>query len=209
MGVNMKRSIPVLLAVITFGTTACSGGGAVTESTAVSETTIVPATAATTDTIAVTQTTAATETNVATETIAATQTTTTPETTVATETTAAPATTVAPETTVAGGEVISDELELLTITSIGLGAGSGEYKILIAERPEQLERFKVSTAGSDGFCNARILSTQIVPDGVVVTVLPGDCGGGTFGVAWVHTDGRRSGITYRTCSTGITYETAC
>ena len=191
MGVNMKRSIPVLLAVITFGTTACSGGGAVTETTAVSETTIVPATAATTETIAVTQTTA------------------TPETTVATETTAAPATTVAPETTVAGGEVISDELELLTITSIGLGAGSGEYKILIAERPDQLERFKVSTAGSDGFCNARILSTQIVPDGVVVTVLPGDCGGGTFGVAWVHTDGRRSGITYRTCSTGITYETAC
>lgn len=185
MGVNMKRSIPVLLAVITFGTTACSGGGAVTETTAVSETTIVPATAATTETIAVTQTTAVTET------------------------TAAPATTVAPETTVAGGEVISDELELLTITSIGLGAGSGEYKILIAERPDQLERFKVSTAGSDGFCNARILSTQIVPDGVVVTVLPGDCGGGTFGVAWVHTDGRRSGITYRTCSTGITYETAC
>ncbi|MGA1034546.1 MAG: hypothetical protein ACO3VI_04455 [Ilumatobacteraceae bacterium] len=199
----MKRSIPVLLAVITFGTTACSGGDAVTETTAVSETTIVPATAATTETIAVTQTTAATETIAAPETIAVTQTTATPETT------AAPATTVAPETTVAGGEVISDELELLTITSIGLGAGSGEYKILIAERPEQLERFKVSTAGSDGFCNARILSTQIVPDGVVVTVLPGDCGGGTFGVAWVHTDGRRSGITYRTCSTGITYETAC
>jgi hypothetical protein len=203
MGVNMKRSIPVLLAVITFGTTACSGGGAVTVTTAVSETTIVPATAATTETIAATQTTAVTETIAAPETIAVTQTTATPETT------AAPTTTVAPETTVAGGEVISDELELLTITSIGLGAGSGEYKILIAERPDQLERFKVSTAGSDGFCNARILSTQIVPDGVVVTVLPGDCGGGTFGVAWVHTDGRRSGITYRTCSTGITYETAC
>ncbi|MEY2975537.1 MAG: hypothetical protein RIR49_1957 [Actinomycetota bacterium] len=117
-------------------------------------------------------------------------------------------------TAVAPGEQIATELELLGITSIGLGGGSGEYSITVAERPDGLERFKVSTAGSDGACNARILDVQDTAAGTVVTVLTSPdpdapCGGSVFGIAWVHVDGRRSGITYRDCSAGITFERSC
>lgn len=105
-------------------------------------------------------------------------------------------------------EVISTDLEMLSVLSISLGAGSGEYNILLDRLPEGFERFKVSTAGADGYCNSRVLDTQDAPDGVVVTVYP-ECAGTTFGVAWVHVDGRRSDITYRDCSSGITFETSC
>lgn len=136
-----------------------------------------------------------------------------PETTAA-PTTAAP-TTVAPttsapatSTTAASGEAISEDLELLELLRVSVGAGSGEYTLLVDQMPDGYERFKVSTSGADGYCNARILDVQTVSDGVAVTVLP-DCGGATFGVAWVHVDGRRSGITYRDCSAGITMTTSC
>jgi hypothetical protein len=132
------------------------------------------------------------------------------------ETTADPVqtTTTTTTTTATGGEAISTELELLSILAISAGAGSGEYDITLAGRPDGLERFKVSTAGTDGACNARVLDVQDTADGTVVSVLtspdPDDpCGGSTFGVAWVHADGRRSGITYRDCSAGITPTQRC
>ena len=156
-----------------------------------------------------------TELPVVTSTLAATPvTTTTPPTTAPTTTTAPPTTASVTTTVAARREAIATELELLSIVSIGVGAGSGEVDIVIAERPEGLERFKVSTAGSDGACNARILDVRYTAGGAVVTVDPSPdpdqpCGGSTFGVAWVHVDGRRSGITYRTCSAGITLTQDC
>lgn len=135
--------------------------------------------------------------------------TTAAPTTVAPSTTAAPTTTApATSTTAASGEAISEDLALLELLRVSVGAGSGEYTLLVDQMPEGYERFKVSTSGADGYCNARILDVQTVPDGVAVTVLP-DCGGTTFGVAWVHVDGRRSGISYRDCSAGITMTTSC
>ena len=113
--------------------------------------------------------------------------------------------TTVPETTdasaVATGEVISTELEMLSIRSVRIGAGSGERVIVVEQRPEGFERFKVSTSGSDGYCNAAILDVRDVADTVEITVLPSPdpevaCGGPTIGVAWVHEDGRRSDITY-------------
>lgn len=135
--------------------------------------------------------------------------TTAAPTTAAPSTTAAPTTTApATSTTAASGEAISEDLALLELLRVSVGAGSGEYTLLVDQMPEGYERFKVSTSGADGYCNARILDVQTVPDGVAVTVLP-DCGGTTFGVAWVHVDGRRSGISYRDCSAGITMTTSC
>ena len=113
--------------------------------------------------------------------------------------------TTVPETTdasaVATGEVISTELEMLSIRPVRIGAGSGERVIVVEQRPEGFERFKVSTSGSDGYCNAAILDVRDVADTVEITVLPSPdpevaCGGPTIGVAWVHEDGRRSDITY-------------
>lgn len=103
--------------------------------------------------------------------------------------------------TVGTGEVMSTELEMLSIRSVRIGAGSGERVIVIDQRPEGFERFKVSTSGSDGYCNAAILDVRDVADTVEITVLPSPdpevaCGGPTIGVAWVHEDGRRSNITY-------------
>ena len=162
----MKRHLPILLALVTFGGVACSGSGSATE-------------------------------------------TTVPETTAAPETTAVPETTAAASTTTAAsGEVVSEDLEVLRLLRVSMGAGSGEYTLLVDQTPEGYERFKVSTSGADGYCNARILDVQTVPDGVAITVLP-DCGGTTFGVAWVHVDGRRSDISYRDCSAGITMTTSC
>ena len=126
---------------------------------------------------------------------------TTTESAMAAEETNDPDTTDA--STVATGEVISAELEMLSIRSVRIGAGSGERVIVVEQRPEGLERFKVSTSGSDGYCNAAILDVRDVADTVEITVLPSPdpevaCGGPTIGVAWVHEDGRRSDITYWT-----------
>lgn len=167
------------------------------------------------------QTTAAVEGSIpaTTSTVPAPTTSPGPASTVAEMTTVPPETTTTttmPETTTTatGGEVISNELELLTIVAISAGAGSGEFDITLAGRPDGLERYKVSTAGSDGACNSQILGVRGTAEGTVVTVLVSPdpdvpCGGATFGVAWVHADGRRSDITYRDCSAGITSTQPC
>lgn len=193
----MKNHVALTtLALIALGLTACGGDA---ESDTAQSTTTPVTESATASSTEPTSTTAAAET---TETTGATETTATTETTGTTE---SPSSTAVPKSST---EVISTELEMLSVLGISLGAGSGEYDILVDRLPDGFERFKVSTAGADGYCNSRILATRVVPRGVVVTVYP-ECAGSTFGVAWVHVDGRRSDIAYRDCSAGITYETSC
>lgn len=195
-GMTHKLTSAMAMALAALVGVGCSAS---TDDAAVSESSAVVTAAAPSTTAA--PTTAAPETTAA-PTTAASETTAAP-------TTAAPTTTApAASTTLASGEAISEDLELLELLRVSLGAGSGEYTLLVDQMPEGYERFKVSTSGADGYCNARILDVQTVPDGVAITVLP-DCGGTTFGVAWVHEDGRRSDITYRDCSAGITMSTSC
>lgn len=192
---DMKNHVALTtLALIALGLTACGGDA---ESDTAPPTT-PPATESETEPTAA-------STTEPTSTMAAPETTEITEITETTGTTESPSSTAAPKSST---EVISTELEMLSVLGISLGAGSGEYDVLVDRLPDGFERFKVSTAGADGYCNARILATQTVPRGVVVTVYP-ECAGSTFGVAWVHVDGRRSDIAYRDCSAGITYETSC
>ena len=192
-----KRNICTTLLLVALGLGACGG----TESAAgVIETSAVESPAATEEATPVTD--AAPQASVAANAPAEQPTTTEATPTEPTEPTRTETETASPS------EAISAELEVLSVLRISLGAGSGEYDILIDRRPEGLNRFKVSTAGGDGYCNSQVLATQDTSDGVVITVLP-DCGGTTFGVAWVHVDGRRSDIAYRDCSAGITYERTC
>lgn len=186
------RTVTTAMIALSVSLAACGGAG----STAEPEVSVTASPAVTTEAVSTADETTVADT-------AAPATTTAPTTTPAT-TDALEATTTAPSS----DESVNDELELVSVRRISLGAGSGEYDILVDQSPDGLERFKVSTSGVDGYCNAQILDTQSTADGVVITVLP-DCGGTTFGVAWVHVDGRRSDIAYRDCSAGITYDTAC
>ena len=188
------RIITTAIVALSVSLAACGGA----ESTAESEVSATASPAVTTEAESTADETTVTDTAAPASTAAPA---TTPATTDAPE---APATTSAPSS----DESVDDELELVSVLAVSLGAGSGEYDILVDRSPDGLERFKVSTSGADGYCNAQILDTQSTADGVVITVLP-DCGGTTFGVAWVHVDGRRSDIAYRDCSAGITYETDC
>ena len=109
-------------------------------------------------------------------------------------------------TAAASGEEMADELELIEILGIKAGAGSGEYEVVVSGRPEGFERFKLSLSGADGYCTPEQFNNQgsDVGDGTVSIFWFSDtCGGSTVGVAWVHTDGRRSGIAYHTCEGGV------
>ena len=104
------------------------------------------------------------------------------------------------------GESMDDELALIEILGVKVGAGSGEYEVVVAGRPVGFERFKVSLSGADGYCTPEQFDNQGVDnaDGSVRIYWYSDtCAGRTVGVAWVHVDGRRSGISYHTCEGGV------
>ena len=118
------------------------------------------------------------------------------------ETTVPPTT----STTEASGEEMADELELIEILGISVGAGSGEYVVVVGNRPEGLERFKLSISGADGYCTPEQFNNQGSENGngtYSIDWFSDTCGGSTVGVAWVHEDGRRSGISYHTCEGGV------
>ncbi|MGA0969747.1 MAG: hypothetical protein ACO3U0_00510 [Ilumatobacteraceae bacterium] len=202
----------LVLAALALGSTACgSNDDAATDTT---DTTAAAVADDTAEDAEVSTAVPETTTPAAAEPVTAEPTTAEPPTTesMTTEPTTTESVTVTEDTTVpettdasamATGEVISTELEMLSIRSVRIGAGSGERVIVVEQRPEGLERFKVSTSGSDGYCNAAILDVRDVADTVEITVLPSPdpevaCGGPTIGLAWVHEDGRRSDITYWT-----------
>jgi hypothetical protein len=118
------------------------------------------------------------------------------------ETTAPPTT----STTEASGEEMADELELIEILGIAVGAGSGEYKVVVGNRPEGFERFKLSLSGADGYCTPEQFNNQGSDNGngtYSIDWFSDTCGGSTVGIAWVHEDGRRSGISFHTCEGGV------
>jgi len=195
----------LVLAALALGSTACgSNDDAATDTT---DTTAAAVADDTAEDAEVSTAVPETTTPAAAEPVTAEPTTAEPPTTesMTTESVTVTEDTTVPETTdasaMATGEVISTELEMLSIRSVRIGAGSGERVIVVEQRPEGLERFKVSTSGSDGYCNAAILDVRDVADTVEITVLPSPdpevaCGGPTIGLAWVHEDGRRSDITF-------------
>ena len=118
------------------------------------------------------------------------------------ETTAPPTT----STTDSSGEEMADELELIEILGIRVGGGSGEYAVVVRGRPAGFERFKLSLSGSDGYCTPEQFNNQGYDNGdgtYSIDWFSDTCGGRTVGVAWVHEDGRRSGISYHTCEGGV------
>ena len=127
------------------------------------------------------------------------------------ETTAPPTT----STTEASGEEMADELELIEILGLGVGGGSGERVLHLGPLPEGLERIKVSVSGPDGYCNAYDYDWGGGETGGVITWLDSpalDCqySTDTIGVAWVHEDGRRSGIAYhRFCAVSLQPSELC
>ena len=127
------------------------------------------------------------------------------------ETTAPPTT----STTDSSGEEMADELELIEILGLGVGGGSGERVLHLGPLPGGLERFKVSGSGPDGYCNAYDYDWGGGETGGVITWLDSpalDCqySTDTIGVAWVHEDGRRSGIAYhRFCAVSLQPSELC
>lgn len=127
------------------------------------------------------------------------------------ETTVPPTT----STTEASGEEMADELELIQILGLGVGGGSGERVLHLGPLPEGLERIKVSVSGPDGYCNAYDFDWGGDETGGAITWLDSpalDCqySTDTIGVAWVHEDGRRSGIAYhRFCSVSLQPSELC
>ncbi len=127
------------------------------------------------------------------------------------ETTAPPTT----STTDSSGEEMADELELIEILGLGVGGGSGERVLHLGPLPEGLERIKVSVSGPDGYCNAYDYDWGGGETGGVITWLDSpalDCqySTDTIGVAWVHEDGRRSGIAYhRFCAVSLQPSELC
>jgi hypothetical protein len=104
-------------------------------------------------------------------------------------------------TTEASGEEMVDELKLIEILGLGVGGGSGERVLHLGPLPEGLERIKVSVSGPDGYCNAYDYEWVGGETGGAITWLDSpaldcECSTDTIGVAWVHEDGRRSGIAY-------------
>lgn len=67
----------------------------------------------------------------------------------ATSTTVPPSTTTI-TTSEPPAEEIIDELELIEILGTKVGAGSGEYEVVVSGRPEGFERFKLSLSSADG-----------------------------------------------------------
>ena len=117
----------------------------------------------------------------------------------------APSTTIPPTTTTTeppAEEDIVEELELIEILGVRVGAGSGEYVVVVGNRPEGLERFKLSLSSADGYCTPEQFNNQGYDNGdgsYSIDWFSDTCGDRTIGVSWVHEDGRRSGISYHTC----------
>ena len=130
----------------------------------------------------------------------------------------APSTTIAPTTTTTelpAEEEIVEELELIEILGLGIGGGSGERVLYLGPIPDGLQRIKVSVSGPDGYCNASDFDWGGDETGGSITWLDSpalDCeySTDTIGVAWVHQDGRRSGISYHPfCSVSLQPSELC
>ena len=130
----------------------------------------------------------------------------------------APSTTVPPTTTTTeppAKEEIVEELELIEILGLGIGGGSGERVLYLGPIPDGLQRIKVSVSGPDGYCNASDYDWGGDETGGAITWLDSpalDCeySTDTVGVAWVHQDGRRSGIFYHPlCSVSLQPSELC
>jgi len=143
----------------------------------------------------------------------------------ATSTTTPPPTTTS--TTEPPAEEIAEELELLEI--IGLGTAQqtsfGDRQLYFESYPDGLDRLKISVANADGYCSVRDYqityglssapSDDLFSQGfsVVFPEIVPDCeleNYGTIGVAWVHVDGRRSGISFHPfCAVSDLYYELC
>ena len=130
----------------------------------------------------------------------------------------APSTTIPPTTTTTelpAEEEIVEELELIEILGLGIGGGSGERVLYLGPIPDGLQRIKVSVSGPDGYCNASDFDWGGDDTGGSITWLDSpalDCeySTDTVGVAWVHQDGRRSGISYHSlCSVSLQPSELC
>lgn len=130
----------------------------------------------------------------------------------------APSTTIPPTTTTTeppAEEEIVEELELIEILGLGIGGGSGERVLYLGPIPDGLQRIKVSVSGPDGYCNASDYDWGGDETGGAITWLDSpalDCeySTDTIGVAWVHQDGRRSGISYHPlCSVSLQPSELC
>lgn len=130
----------------------------------------------------------------------------------------APSTTIPPTTTTTeppAEEEIVEELELIEILGLGIGGGSGERVLYLGPIPDGLQRIKVSVSGPDGYCNASDFDWGGDETGGSITWLDSpalDCeySTDTIGVAWVHQDGRRSGISYHPfCSVSLQPSELC
>ena len=130
----------------------------------------------------------------------------------------APSTTIPPTTTTTeppAEEEIVEELELIEILGLGIGGGSGERVLYLGPIPDGLQRIKVSVSGPDGYCNASDFDWGGDDTGGSITWLDSpalDCEylTDTVGVAWVHQDGRRSGISYHPlCSVSLQPSELC
>ncbi|MEK9883882.1 MAG: hypothetical protein VW442_04360 [Acidimicrobiaceae bacterium] len=130
----------------------------------------------------------------------------------------APSTTIPPTTTTTelpAEEEIVEELELIEILGLGIGGGSGERVLYLGPIPDGLQRIKVSVSGPDGYCNASDFDWGGDETGGSITWLDSpalDCeySTDTVGVAWVHQDGRRSGISYHPlCSVSLQPSELC
>ena len=130
----------------------------------------------------------------------------------------APSTTIPPTTTTTeppAEEEIVEELELIEILGLGIGGGSGERVLYLGPIPDGLQRIKVSVSGPDGYCNASDYDWGGDETGGAITWLDSpslDCeySTDTIGVAWVHQDGRRSGISYHPlCSVSLEPSELC
>jgi hypothetical protein len=130
----------------------------------------------------------------------------------------APSTTIPPTTTTTelpAEEEIVEELELIEVLGLGVGGGSGERVLYLGPIPDGLQRIKVSVSGPDGYCNASDFDWGGDETGGSITWLDSpalDCeySTDTVGVAWVHQDGRRSGISYHPlCSVSLQPSELC
>jgi len=130
----------------------------------------------------------------------------------------APSTTVPPTTATTeppAEEEIVEELELIEILGLGIGGGSGERVLYLGPIPDGLQRIKVSVSGPDGYCNASDFDWGGDETGGSIAWFDSpalDCEYSidTIGVAWVHQDGRRSGISYHPlCSVSLQPSELC
>ena len=142
----------------------------------------------------------------------------------------APSTTIPPTTTTtqpAAEEDIVEELELLEILGLGTAqqASLGDKQLYFESYPDGLDRLKISVANAEGYCSVRDYqityglssapSDDLFSQGfsVVFSETVPDCeleNYESIGVAWVHVDGRRSGISFHPfCAVSDSYYELC